>query len=93
MDVNSELRSEIVIVRVEDRGPGVPDGMRWRIFEPFERLRAEHVAFGSGLGLAIVRQFARLHGGDAWVEPRKGGGARFTITIGRDRTAEEPAVG
>lgn len=90
IDVNAEIRPEIVIVRVEDRGPGVPDGLRWRIFEPFERIGEHGEMEGSGLGLSIVRQFARLHGGDAWVEPRKGGGSRFTITIARPEA--EPSL-
>jgi signal transduction histidine kinase len=56
-------------IAVTDTGPGVPDGERDRIFEPFSRGRKETV--GAGLGLAIVREVAREHGGATWVEPRR----------------------
>jgi signal transduction histidine kinase len=48
-------------LRVGDTGPGVPDGIRERLFEPFVTGRPD----GTGLGLAIVREIARAHGGDA----------------------------
>lgn len=74
-----------VDVAVEDTGPGVPDGRKQAIFEPFERgVASEDQAPGSGLGLAVVRQFARAHGGDAWVEDRPGGGARFVVRLPDD---------
>ena len=72
-----------VTLRVEDRGPGIAEQYRERIFEPFFRppgLReGEHR--GVGLGLALVREIARHHGGDARCEPRDGGGTRFTVEL------------
>jgi signal transduction histidine kinase len=67
---------------VEDRGPGVPDAQRERIFEPFYRLpgHAEH-AGGVGLGLSLVRQIAQRHGGSVRCDAREGGGSRFVITL------------
>ena len=63
---------------VEDDGPGVPDGDRARIFEPFVRLRDD--GEGSGLGLALVAQQARHHGADIVVDSSPElGGARFTV--------------
>jgi signal transduction histidine kinase len=56
-------------IAVTDEGPGVPEGERDRIFEPFSRGRKETA--GAGLGLAIVREVAREHGGATWVEPRR----------------------
>lgn len=71
-----------VRVVVEDTGPGIPDARKEAVFEPFERgTTGEDQASGSGLGLAVVRQFARAHGGDAWVEDRPGGGARFVVRL------------
>ena len=67
---------------VEDRGPGVADTDRERIFEPFYRGRTAGATLeGSGLGLAIVRQIARAHGGDVAFAPVEGGGSGFTVTL------------
>lgn len=71
------------IVRVADRGPGVPAEHRERIFEKFHRvddtLTAEQG--GAGLGLSIARQLARGLGGDLRFEPRDGGGAVFIFEL------------
>jgi len=67
-------------VVVEDHGPGVPDAMKDHVFDRFCRAtnaRGE----GSGIGLALVRRIAQLHGGEAHVEDRPGGGARFVLTL------------
>lgn len=69
-------------VRVCDRGTGVPEAMRERIFEPFFRLpgHAEH-AGGVGLGLSLVKQIAQRHGGSIHCEPREGGGSCFVLSL------------
>lgn len=70
---------------VEDRGPGIPEADRERVFEPFVRLessRARHTG-GTGLGLAIARAIARGHGGDARLEGREGGGLRVVLRFPR----------
>ncbi len=78
----SAPRDGSVMVQVCDRGPGVPEAMRERIFEPFFRLpgHAEQ-AGGIGLGLALVKQIAVRHGGSVRCEARAGGGSRFVITL------------
>ena len=69
-------------VRVCDRGPGVPDAYRERIFEAFFRLpgHAEREG-GVGLGLSLVRQIAQRHGGQVRCEPREGGGSCFVLSL------------
>ena len=69
-------------VLVCDRGPGVPEADRERIFEAFFRLpgHAER-AGGVGLGLALVRQIAQAHGGSVRCEPRDGGGSCFRLVL------------
>ena len=70
------------VLRVCDRGPGVPEAERERIFEPFYRLAgAREREGGVGLGLALVRQIARKHGGDASCSPRDGGGTCFEVVL------------
>ena len=69
-------------VRVCDRGPGVPEAMRERIFESFFRLpgHAEQ-AGGVGLGLSLVKQIAERHGGSVRCEGREGGGSCFVLAL------------
>jgi signal transduction histidine kinase len=84
VDVSVEPVGDTVLLTVADRGPGVPEESHVRIFEPFERGSAGAApTSGSGLGLAIVNQFARLHGGTAWVDDRPGGGAAFRVQLPR----------
>jgi signal transduction histidine kinase len=77
---------DMVRVAVCDRGPGVPEAERERIFEPFYRMsgHAEREG-GVGLGLALVRQIARRHGGDVVCTPREGGGSCFALTLPAQR--------
>ncbi|MCU1379546.1 MAG: hypothetical protein JWN29_2529, partial [Acidimicrobiales bacterium] len=72
-----------VQLAVVDDGRGIAPDDRERVFERFTRLddaRDRHRG-GAGLGLAIVRDVLRAHGGDAVVEERAGGGARFIVTL------------
>ena len=74
----------IVRVDVCDRGPGVPESEREKIFEPFYRLPgASEASGGVGLGLSLARKIARLHGGALVCLPRDGGGALFRLTLPR----------
>ena len=80
--VGGQLEDGVLELRVEDEGPGVPEELRESIFEPFNRGNAAlgH-APGTGIGLSLVRQFARLHGGRAWVEDAPRGGATFVVQL------------
>jgi signal transduction histidine kinase len=68
------------VFEVEDEGPGIPKGLRRKIFEPFYRIK-DSVGHGQGLGLFIVRALAEAHGGSVWVEDGASGGARFCVTL------------
>jgi signal transduction histidine kinase len=74
--------SNIAGIAVRDRGPGVAQEHAERIFQLFQRAVGREVE-GTGAGLAIVRQIAERHGGNAWVEPREGGGSEFIVTFNR----------
>ncbi len=68
---------------VADRGPGIPEEDRERVFEPFYR-RAGHSEErdgGVGLGLSLVREIARHHGGSVRALPRQGGGTVVEVTL------------
>jgi two-component system sensor histidine kinase KdpD len=71
-----------ILVRVVDRGPGVPAAEQERIFEPFYRAAgADNGHRGSGLGLAIVRGFVEANGGRVWVESLPGQGTTFVVEL------------
>jgi signal transduction histidine kinase len=71
-----------VEIDFRDRGLGVPEAERERIFEPFYRLPGARERDGSvGLGLALVRQIADRHGGTVACLPRDGGGTCFKVTL------------
>jgi PAS domain S-box-containing protein len=75
-------RGKEVLLAVEDAGAGVPPELRATLFEPFRRGpgAAAH-APGVGIGLSLVARFAELHGGQAWVQDRPGGGASFRVRL------------
>lgn len=80
--VSVEMRGRhAFVLGVDDAGPGVARGERSRIFERFARGSAARHRVGTGLGLSLVAEHAHAHGGEAWVEDRSGGGARFLVSI------------
>lgn len=69
-------------VQVRDRGPGVPEQERERIFEPFYRLAGHsETGGGVGLGLSLVRQIAQRHGGSVRCLARDDGGSCFQLDL------------
>lgn len=75
---------EVIRIAVEDRGPGIPEEDRTRIFERFARGSHAHASAsddGSGLGLALAAENTSLQGGRLWVENGPGGGARFVVEL------------
>jgi K+-sensing histidine kinase KdpD len=79
--VRSRLVGPRLVVRVVDRGPGIPENMRERIFEPFYRAPGAASGTGSGLGLAIARGFIEANGGEVEVESLPGQGSSFVVTF------------
>ncbi len=90
--VRSRLVGPRVVIRVVDRGPGVPEQERERIFEPFYRSGAS-VGAGSGLGLAIARGFIEANGGEIAVESLPGQGSSFVVSFFAPELAPGAAVG
>ncbi len=82
--------SERVIVRIVDRGPGIPPAQLERVFEPFYRAgTAAGGHRGSGLGLAIARGFTETSGGTLHVESLPGQGASFVFELPLQEPGED----
>jgi len=73
-------------ITVADRGPGIPEEERARIFERFHRGSAAGSAGGFGLGLAIGRELARRMGGELGVDGDGTDGTRFALTLRPERS-------
>ncbi len=104
--VVSDPFGQVVVLQVEDSGPGIAPAEREKVFQPFYRALGTNVD-GSGLGLAIVREIAQQHHADISVEdanlrprhtiadaPAFGPGARFTVRFptGTQPGPKEPAA-
>jgi signal transduction histidine kinase len=74
--IGARKAGNCVLIAVEDTGPGIPRGIRERLFEPFVTAGKDQ---GLGLGLTLSRQTVLDHGGDMWTEPAPG--ARFVIRL------------
>lgn len=82
IDISVERVGDRAVLEVADRGPGVPEAERQRIFEPFYRpAGSRENGRGSGLGLALVLDIARRHGGNAVCLAADGGGSRFRVDL------------
>jgi signal transduction histidine kinase len=74
-----------LVIRVRDRGPGIPEGELERVFEPFYRIESSRGrdTGGTGLGLSIARNVAQLHGGTLIVRNMKDRGLEAVLTLPR----------
>ncbi|MFJ7150558.1 ATP-binding protein [Streptomyces sp. NPDC100445] len=90
--VSASAIADRVEVRVVDRGPGVPDEAKPRIFEPFQRYGDSPRGAGVGLGLAVARGFTEAIGGTLNAEDTPGGGLTMVLTLptAPQRRMEEP---
>lgn len=85
-----EVRGHLV-VRVVDRGPGIPSEQLERVFEPFQRGGSRDGHSGSGLGLAIARGFVEANGGRIWAEALPGQGTTIVIELPLEPAAADAA--
>jgi two-component system sensor histidine kinase KdpD len=83
-----------LVVRIVDRGPGIPPAQLERVFEPFYRAGTSQGGHrGSGLGLAIARGFTQANGGRLHVESLPGQGATFVFELPLPAQAPAGAAG
>jgi PAS domain S-box-containing protein len=81
VSVNAE--PERLVIGVSDHGKGLSSSERARIFGPFQRLENDRPdqARGAGLGLMVCRRLVEAHGGEIWVESKKGRGSTFFFSL------------
>ena len=76
--ISTRLESSgMALISISDNGPGVAPELYQTLFQPFVTTKAR----GMGIGLSISRSICEAHGGRLWMEPRKGGGAVFCLTL------------
>ena len=68
---------QVVTIQVSDNGPGIPESVQEKIFQPFFTTKEE----GTGLGLSIAARILGEHGGWLDIESREGRGATFTLNL------------
>ena len=86
IDVTVSSADEGLLVTIADHGPGIPDDLRQRVFEPYFTTKSD----GTGLGLALVRITMEAHGGTISVTDTQGGGATFCIVFPTSSRALSP---
>jgi len=86
-EVTVEIKDlgESIRVSIIDRGEGVPESLREKIFDRFYRIdnSRNRETGGSGLGLAIAKSIIDAHGGKIWVDQTPGGGATFSFELSK----------
>jgi signal transduction histidine kinase len=85
VEVELSFTSDSIVLSVRDNGPGIPDDMLERVFDPFVRVEESRSrdTGGVGLGLAAVKTIAQAHGGRVELFNREGGGLEARVTLPR----------
>ena len=83
VDFEIKCEDNQAILKISDRGIGIPASDISRLFEVFHRASNVDTIAGTGLGLAIVKQAVELHGGSIAIESEEGVGTTFTVCIPR----------
>lgn len=83
-------RSDRIVVKLKDNGPGIPEDIRSRIFEPL--FTTKDVGAGTGMGLALCHRIIESHGGTIMLERASGEGSVFAIRLPRANTEALPDV-
>ena len=81
IQIQCRFEHDEVVLRVSDRGIGIPDEDKQRLFEAFHRAGNVSTIAGTGLGLAIVKRAVEAHQGTITVDSKAGVGSTFTVAI------------
>ncbi len=79
LTVTTSVREDQVVLTIGDTGPGIPENLQEKIFEPFYTTKKE--GLGTGLGLSLTRKIVESYGGRIHVQSHPGEGARFEVTL------------
>jgi two-component system sensor kinase FixL len=77
LDIGAERRGALVEISVADNGPGLPETVRARLFQPFVTTKQA----GMGVGLSVCRTIVEAHGGAIAADSAPGGGTVFRFTV------------
>jgi PAS domain S-box-containing protein len=87
--VSVKVEPERMVIGVSDQGKGLTPSEQARLFSPFQRLEDSlDRARGAGLGLVVCKRLVEAHGGEIWVESRKGKGSTFFFTLPYSKSAD-----
>ncbi len=93
IEISGRIEEGEVVLKVADRGPGIPPAELERVFDKFYRVlhdrRRLDYSMGSGLGLAVCKGLVEAHGGRIRAAPREGGGLVMSVALPRSRQAKE----
>jgi PAS domain S-box-containing protein len=82
VEVSAAVEERVLVLRISDRGPGIPAEIRARVFEPFFTTKPSSVKTGGmGIGLALVRRSVEALGGTIEILDREGGGTEFVVRM------------
>ena len=92
--VSANVEPERLVIGVNDHGKGLSSSEQARIFGPFQRLENSRPdqARGAGLGLMVCRRLVEAHGGEIWVESKKGRGSTFFFSLPRRKGTDADGV-
>jgi two-component system sensor histidine kinase KdpD len=90
IEISAWRTDKAVVLKIADRGPGLPAGTEQRVFERFYRGASASGTAGMGLGLTICRGIITAHGGRIWAENEPRGGAGFYFSLPLPATSPPP---
>jgi signal transduction histidine kinase len=88
VDISCEARDGAWVLAFADNGIGIAPEYAERVFGVFQRLHPREHYEGTGVGLALSRKIVEYHGGRIWLDAERERGARFVVTLPRDRNLE-----
>jgi PAS domain S-box-containing protein len=88
--VSAKVEPECLVIGVSDQGKGLTPSEQAKLFSPFQRLEDSlDRARGAGLGLVVCKRLVEAHGGEIWVESKKGKGSNFFFNLPYKKESEE----